>query len=135
MAVAHQLALAGAMQATPSLNRFDRSQNRNFNPERRSTNSRFSSGFRKRLEDLFPILLTVPKAFLQDYRKLDLLLTSTETSLTLLTATYNPFHQGITQFFRNNNKTGTKDPTPLLSLTSKDSQKLTTWEDPTQYNS
>ena len=44
MAVAHQLALAEAMQATPSWNRFDRSQNRNFNPERRSTNTRFSSG-------------------------------------------------------------------------------------------
>ena len=91
--------------------------------------------FRKRLEDLSPIILTVPEAFLQDHRELDLPLTSTETSLTLLIATYNPFHQGITQFFRDNNKTGTKDPTPLLSLTSKDSQKLTTWEDPTQYNS
>ena len=44
MAVAHQLALAGAMQATPSSNQFDRSQNKNFNPERRSTNTRFSSG-------------------------------------------------------------------------------------------
>ena len=91
--------------------------------------------FRKRLEDLFPIILTDPEAFLQDHRELDLPLTSTETSLTLLIATYNPFHQGKSQFFRDNNKTETKDPTPLLSLTSKDSQKLTTWEDPTQYNS
>ena len=66
--------------------------------------------FRKRVEDLFPIILTVPEAFLQDHRELHLLLTSTETSLTLSVATYNLFHQGITQFFRDNNKTEMKDP-------------------------
>ena len=44
MAVAHQLALAGAMQSNPARNQYDRPQRRNFNPERRPMNTRFSPG-------------------------------------------------------------------------------------------
>ena len=44
MAMAHQLALAGAMQSNPARNQYDRPQRRNFNPERRPMNTRFSPG-------------------------------------------------------------------------------------------
>ena len=91
--------------------------------------------FHKRGEDLFPTTLTILEVSLQDHREQDLHLSPIEASLVRSTATNNLFHQGSTQFFRDTNKTETKNPTPLLSLTSKFSQRLTTWEDPTQYNS
>ena len=89
----------------------------------------------KRGEDFFPKTRTLLEVSLQDHKEQDLHLSPIGASLVRSTATYNLFHQGITQFSRDNNKTETKDPTPQLSLTSKDSQRLTTWEDPTQYNS
>ena len=84
----------------------------------------------KRGEDLFPTIPTILEVSLQDHKEQDFHLSPIEASLVRSTATYYLFHQGITQFFRDNNKTETKDPTTLLSLTSKDSQRPMTWDDP-----
>ena len=69
MAVAHQPALVGAMQSNPTWIRYDRPPPRNFNSERRPTNTRFGSGnqrFSQEGEDFFATILIILEAFRQD---------------------------------------------------------------------